>query len=131
MSEEKKKRGNPQNLKSWKPGQSGNPNGRPKKAVCITELVRSYLNGTINTKGGIISRGQALAEKLYECAKDGDMTAIKLLMNYIDGLPIQKVEVKKTEDVPEYDLSVLTNEELAEYEKLLIKMNKNAQLTKT
>lgn len=34
--------GNPQNLKSWKPGQSGNPNGRPKRKSFI-ELLHEHI----------------------------------------------------------------------------------------
>jgi hypothetical protein len=30
-------------LKSWKPGQSGNPAGRPKKEKCIITMIEQYL----------------------------------------------------------------------------------------
>ena len=29
------------NLKSWKPGQSGNPKGRKKKELCIPDILRT------------------------------------------------------------------------------------------
>ena len=35
--------GSPQNLKMWKPGQSGNPGGKPKGCVSIMALVHILL----------------------------------------------------------------------------------------
>ena len=39
----KKKSGHVTNLKSWKKGQSGNPKGRPKKADCLTSLLKEEI----------------------------------------------------------------------------------------
>lgn len=41
---------NPPN--QWKPGQSGNPNGRPKKDVCITSIVKDILDKPANLPPG-------------------------------------------------------------------------------
>ena len=36
-----KRRGNPQNLKPWKPGQSGNPAGAPKRGESWAEVIKN------------------------------------------------------------------------------------------
>ena len=41
---EKKRRGQVENLKPWKPGQSGNPGGRPKHDVS-SEIARAVFDG--------------------------------------------------------------------------------------
>lgn len=41
---ETKKRGRVENLKPWKPGQSGNPGGRPKSDVA-SEIARAVFEG--------------------------------------------------------------------------------------
>lgn len=77
---------------TWKPGQSGNPAGRPPKAVCLTDTMRAYLDGTIDTQGGQITRAEALVRAVYGNAMKGDVAAQKLMINYIDGMPVQKIE---------------------------------------
>jgi hypothetical protein len=56
----------------FKPGQSGNPKGRPKGARNKTTLVvEALLDG----------EAEAITRKAIEKAKDGDMTAIRLCMD--------------------------------------------------
>ena len=56
----------------FKPGQSGNPNGRPKGARNKTTLaVEAMLDG----------EHEALTRKVIELAKDGDMGAMRLCMD--------------------------------------------------
>ena len=65
---------------AFKPGQSGNPKGRPKKGYSITEWFRDLLKSDPEVKNKI---GKAIVKKaLY-----GDMAAIKLIWNYMDGMP--------------------------------------------
>ena len=35
--------GRSENLKPWKPGQSGNPRGRPRKHDCLTSLLKEEI----------------------------------------------------------------------------------------
>ncbi len=60
---------------SWKPGQSGNPSGRPRLGNSITELIRQNLDK------------QRFVEALLNLAYSGDLPAIRLVMQYHDGLP--------------------------------------------
>ena len=69
---------------SWKPGQSGNPKGRPKKGYSITEMMKEMLNSKPKVKDAI---GKVIAKK----ALQGDMTAVKMLWQYMDSMPQQDI----------------------------------------
>lgn len=68
------------------PGHTGNPNGRPPKGYSITETLKAMMDEKPEIK-------QALGTKLVEMALKGDLAAIKLLMSYIDGNPVQRNEL--------------------------------------
>lgn len=70
----------------WKPGESGNPLGRPKKGHSITETIRAMMDERPEIK-------KALAAKVLQMASEGDITAMKTIWNYIDGMPTQKQEI--------------------------------------
>lgn len=72
---------------SWKPGQSGNPNGRPPKEFSITETIRDMMNEKPEIK-------KALGTKAIEMALSGDITALRLVWAYMDGMPTQPIENK-------------------------------------
>ena len=96
-------------IASWKPGQSGNPNGRPKRNNTISEEMRKILRRRVNGK----THRRLIAEKLVEMAVAGELAAIKLLMNYIDGKPVQRVETSG----PEQGAIVVVRYETVEAEK--------------
>ena len=64
---------NTDNLTPWKPGESGNPNGRPPNSV--TTLLK-------NRKP---EDNQKVADKLYQLALRGDMSAIREYIDRTDG----------------------------------------------
>ena len=76
---------NPSPETRFKPGESGNPNGRPSKGYSITEMMREMLNNDPEVKQRI---GEVIAAKALE----GDTNAIKMLWQYMDGMPKQKIE---------------------------------------
>jgi len=85
---QKGKRGNIANLKPFKKGQSGNPKGRPKKELCITSLVKEEFEGQALDKDGIpigMTKAQAFAKALVSHAIRGHKTAMKELLDRIDG----------------------------------------------
>lgn len=86
---ETKKRGRTQNLKPWKPGQSGNPGGRPKSKL-QSEAYRSELakeaNGRINA--------QLIAKRMVTDAKNGKVQAAQHVAEYVEGKPRQAFDVK-------------------------------------
>ena len=69
---------------TFQPGQSGNPNGRPKGARHKTTLaIESLLDG----------EAEALTRKVIEKAKEGDLAALKLCLDRLApvrrGRPIE------------------------------------------
>ncbi len=67
-------------------GQSGNPKGAPIKTDSLTFLMKEYLSAT--AKGEKKTNRQIFIEKAYNKAvKDGDGPTMKMIWNYIDGMP--------------------------------------------
>ncbi len=84
-----KKGGNPQNLKPFKKGQSGNPKGRPKKLPKLDELLAEVL--------GTESKGKTIAENilrsLQKQAMKGNVKAAELLLDRAYGKAKQSLDV--------------------------------------
>ena|SRR3990167_4124886 len=62
-------------LRPWKPGQSGNPVGRPRNEHSFTNALRQRLNA------------QDLADKLVALIDAGDIAAIKYAYDRLEGSP--------------------------------------------
>lgn len=77
------------NRTSWKPGQSGNPNGRPPKSKALTDTLREVADMEIDG----VSKKRILADKVWELAIAGDIQAIKYIYDRIDGTPTNKHEI--------------------------------------
>jgi hypothetical protein len=77
-----------ENSKPWlfKPGQSGNPSGRPKGSVSITHYIRKALEECDDV------RAKELADSLINNAINGNAGAIKEVLSRIDGPVVQKIE---------------------------------------
>ena len=92
-------KGNPKNLKPWKPGQSGNPGGRPKKRPITDcydalldkplpdELVRLLKVKKGTTYGEAIALGQAIS------AIKGKAESAREIREALEGKTTQRVEV--------------------------------------
>ena len=61
----------------WKPGQSGNPNGRPKKLPDLDKLMAEVLGPNKEGRDGM----QIIIEALLKKAAKGDVKAAELLLN--------------------------------------------------
>jgi hypothetical protein len=78
----------PENRKPWQfqPGQSGNPHGRPKGTVSLTNLLRKkLLEGTC---------AQDVIDATIRDALAGDAAARKLVWERMEGLLTQPVNIK-------------------------------------
>ena len=87
-------KGTPENLIQYKKGQSGNPKGRPKKEYCLTDILKKQGNiRDVDTGEKKISRKDAIAQKLWAMAMEGDVNALKYLYDRIDGKPLQQQQL--------------------------------------
>jgi len=82
-------------LKQWKPGESGNPKGRPPKNVSITSLVKEILEQE-GAQGK--TNAQLIAEAMVTLAKDpnkrGFVPALKEVLERIEGKVPDKHEIE-------------------------------------
>lgn len=81
---------NNQNLKPFKPGQTGNPNGRPKKLPKLDELLAEVLSEEKEGK----TAAQAILMALRAKATKGDVRAAELLMDRAWGKLAQNVKLE-------------------------------------
>lgn len=74
--------------KPWlfKPGESGNPAGRPKRKT-LTELIHAKLDDTPGAWDAIVS---TVIQKIL---KDKEREVIKTFWQYTDGMPLQKTDL--------------------------------------
>lgn len=67
----------------FKPGKSGNPNGRPKKLPGLDKLLADILGAEDDDK----SAAFAVLDAMLKKAKKGDVNAAKLLLERAYGKP--------------------------------------------
>lgn len=84
------------NNKPFKKGQSGNPNGRPKKLPELDKLLADVLG---EEKDGITA-GEAILKALRLKATKGDVRAAEVLLDRAYGKPRQSVDSNITVNEP-------------------------------
>ena len=86
---EKVGKGNPPKDTRWKPGQSGNPKGRPKGIKYMSELLREQLDqvpDTIDSKPNTKTWRDLICDSILRAAVKGNQPAItKELLDRIEG----------------------------------------------
>lgn len=75
----------------FKPGTSGNPNGRPK-GISITEMVKTALE-EIEPKTNKPWKELIIKRILLKATNDGDTQMLKAIWSYIDGMPKQALDI--------------------------------------
>lgn len=81
-------KGHPPKDKQFKKGQTGNPNGRPRKLPALDTLMAEILGE--ETKG--ITVAQKILNKLKQKAASGDLKAAEMLLDRAYGKPKQVTE---------------------------------------
>ena len=80
--------------RDWKPGESGNPNGRPKTGQALTDLLREAGEITdAKWNGQTMARKKALANQMWMQALRGSEPTQRYIYDRLDGKPTQEVKV--------------------------------------
>lgn len=83
----------PGNPYAWRPGVSGNPNGRPKGSKAGSAALRKLARQFLDPKTGLCAE-EMIAAKLIAKALDGDLGAIKEFYDRTEGRPGVRVELE-------------------------------------
>lgn len=84
---------------SWKPGESGNPFGRPQGSRNISSILKELLEIELETEDPIsgekisVPVSTIINARLVRKAMDGDNKAIREIYDRIEGRPKQKLDV--------------------------------------
>lgn len=76
-------------MAKFEKGQSGNPAGRPRNEQAITPLLRRLLQEKRAGK----TRAEHVANTLLSLAEDGDLNAIRTVLERIDGKVLDQIDV--------------------------------------
>jgi len=79
------------NLRPFQKGQSGNPAGRPKNV--LTRALRSKLEELESGEPGARTNAEALADRLFDLALSGNVEALKICFDRLEGRPRQTVSL--------------------------------------
>ncbi len=104
MSEITEQKQKPDHL--WKPGQSGNPAGKPKGARHFSTLIKEAITKVANDTG--TSDDVLIIQALVAKAKDGDLKAVDMVLDRVDG---------KAEQTINLDADVTVNDGLTDEQK--------------
>jgi hypothetical protein len=95
----------------WKPGQSGNPNGRPKGSRNISAVLRDVLRQKVavteNGKTRQLPVLEAMVRRLVNEALRNQPTAMKLLLSMIDRYADAPQSESRLEELQAEDQRIL------------------------
>ena len=88
-----------------------NRKGRPRKGLTLTDIAREILEEVLPSG---VTRKEVLMRKVATLAYEGNETFIKLIWNYVDGMPTQKTELTGVDGSPVEFL--INRDEIKEFE---------------
>ena len=97
---------NKENLKLWKPGESGNPKGRPKGSLNRSTIARKWLHTTSKVINPISGEEETLTQEdiatlaLIKKVRNGDVNAYKALMDSSYGQPKETIDLNQIAEQP-------------------------------
>ena len=98
---QKKRRGAPPEF-LFKKGQSGNPKGRPEGTFSLLTLLKQELQKVPEGQDKKTYADLIVKRMLKQAIEKGDQQQIKLIWNYIEGMPRQDLNVDvKTQKIEE------------------------------
>lgn len=101
--------GNPPEHSRFKPGQSGNPGGRPKGSKSFKSVLQDELEQQVNlSEQGVVSKVtkmEALAKRLVGDALSGDPRALAELLRQVN-LHLPAAETTESRELPAPDEDV-------------------------
>lgn len=89
---------NDENLKSWKPGQSGNPKGKPKGTQSARTIIEKYINALSPSKHpdtlkNLTYHDAAWMQQISKAALKGDLSALNAITDRLEGQAKQSLEI--------------------------------------
>lgn len=102
---------NPENIEPYKmkPGETRNPDGRPKNALSFKTILRKIIEASENHEdfknpiSGKIEKQDQLTLiiwRLLQKARSGDLKAIEMMLDRVDGKPKQEIEHSGNKENP-------------------------------
>jgi len=106
---------NDQNLIPAKPGEVRNPNGRPKGSQNFKTILKRILNaktGQYDADGNELTQYDILALNLMQKAQEGDVPAVRELLDRYEGKVAQGIDVTSRTSVIDDRLKELPEAQL-------------------
>jgi len=120
---------NEKNLKPFKKGQSGNPNGRPRKYVStltdqgyklseINDTIQAMMAMSLDELKKVYQDKEAtilektIAHSMQKGLKNGNLSSMETLLTRVYGRPKEKLETEGTNTNFNVDLSGLSTKDL-------------------
>jgi len=83
----------------FKKGQSGNPNGRPKKEVCIPDILRKILHDQNKYTLDKETNLEGICRIAIDQALSGDKDARNFIADRTEGKALERIVTQKIKDV--------------------------------
>lgn len=80
----------------FKPGESGNPAGKPKGTRNLSTILKEFLEEEIDQDGSKIVLKDAIVRKLIKKANSGNLRAIQEIFDRTEGKAKQEIRLDST-----------------------------------
>ena len=90
----------------FRKGVSGNPEGKPRGSISIVARIKEELGKAPN--GQKTTYLEALVKQIFRKAiLEGDVAMIRLMLAYVDGLPLQPIDLAKEQKIEGVEVTVV------------------------